>query len=128
MTSQISIVNEMLTQFPTVTFCDNNPFNTMDAREFMQNIAILNKLNDSDILFKLAKLKASSKKIIDNDRMSFLTSIKTRFSYKANVCSNDFHWYWSYEYGNCYQFNLGFYAFNNKIDLLNVAREGGFLL
>jgi hypothetical protein len=60
-TSQISLVNEIPIQFPTVTFCDNNPFNTLNAQDFMQNISILYNQTDPDVLFKLAKLKASSK-------------------------------------------------------------------
>jgi hypothetical protein len=31
-TSQIRIINELPTQFPTVTFCDNNPFSSLKQR------------------------------------------------------------------------------------------------
>ena len=57
--TQIQIVNEIPTPFPTITFCDNNPFSSKKAEEFMQNVSIINDVNDdSDTIFKLAKHKA----------------------------------------------------------------------
>ena len=75
-TTQIKIVNEIPTEFPTITFCDNNPFSSKEAEEFMKNISILNNLNlDSfqnvSSLFQLAKLRASSKLLSDELKNSF---------------------------------------------------------
>ena len=36
----------------------------------------------------------------------------------------DLHFYWSYDYGNCLQFNSGFNSKNQKIELVNVTRKG----
>ena len=119
-TTQTSLVNEIPTQYPTVTFCDNNPFTTLDAEGFMQNISILHNETNADVLFSLAKLKASSNKVNELERKSFWEmSIKKQCLFKLYDCSNDFHWYWSYEYGNCYQFNSGYNMTNHKINLVN---------
>ena len=67
-TTQTSLVNEIPTQFPTVTFCDNNPFSTVYAHEFMQDISILYNETNSYTLFDLAKLKASSRNINEFER------------------------------------------------------------
>jgi hypothetical protein len=123
-TSQIRIVNELPTQFPTVTFCDNNPFSTLYAEEFMDDIYLNLNEPDSDILFNLAKYHASSKLITNDDRQTFITPIYNGCTFKKRDCSNDLHWYWSYEYGNCYQFNSGYNMSDDKIDLVNVTREG----
>ncbi len=91
-TSQISLVNEISTQFPTVTFCDNNPFSTVYAEEFMQNISILYNQLDPGVLFKLAKLKASSKYLNDLDRKNFQVYIEKGCEFKADDCRGNFRW------------------------------------
>jgi len=123
-TSQIRIVNEIPTQFPTVTFCDNNPFPSEIADEFMYNISIINRLESTELLFYLAKLYASSKLIDDEARKLFKTWSQIMCNFRNNDCINHLNWYWSFDYGNCYQFNSGVNALNNKIDLVNLTREG----
>ena len=48
-TTQIQIVNELPTDFPTITLCDNNPFASNNAEEFMKNISIENNQNETTI-------------------------------------------------------------------------------
>ena len=51
---------------------------------------------------------------------------------QINLCSygqikcnlSDFHWYWSYDYGNCWQYNSGLNFKNSKIDFKNTNLEG----
>ena len=42
--SQTTVINEVPTQFPAVTFCDNNPFSTEEAQIYMESIAQINGL------------------------------------------------------------------------------------
>ncbi len=130
-TSQIRIINELPTQFPTVTFCDNNPFSTLKAQEFMQNISKTNNLapdsfENNWLIFNLAKLKASSKSYDDTNRKLLASqSTPIYFTFNDKGCDlNNLKWYWSFEYGSCLQFNSGFNMSNNKIPLLDVKRKG----
>ncbi len=130
--TQIKIVNEIPTPFPTITFCDNNPFSSKEAEEFMKNISLLNNLHlDSyqnvSTLFQLAKLRASSKLLSDEYKRSFtpLTKLTKPYCYfQGKDCLADLHFYWSYDYGNCLQFNSGSNATNQRIELINVTRKG----
>jgi hypothetical protein len=49
-TSQIKLIDEIPTKFPTVTFCDNNPFTSIVAQDFLQNISLLYKIQDQSPL------------------------------------------------------------------------------
>jgi hypothetical protein len=48
------------------------------------------------------------------------------FSSATNTsdCSQDLHWFYSFEYGNCFQFNMGLNAANNKTPLKYALDEG----
>ena len=39
-------------------------------------------------------------------------------------CRADLHWYWSYRYGNCFQFNVGLNSTNNKIEKRMTSKVG----
>jgi hypothetical protein len=123
-TSQIQIVNEIPAKFPTITFCDNNPFSSVDSIDYLNNISISNNVAVSDLIFYYAKHHASSRLIDDEQRKLFMSwSFRMCYVYNKN-CDDNLHWYWSYEYGNCFQFNSGFNVTNQRIDFVNVKREG----
>ena len=50
-TSQIQIVNEIPAKFPTITFCDNNPFSSEYSIDYLRNISITNNEDGSDLIF-----------------------------------------------------------------------------
>ena len=122
-TTQIKSVSQIPSKFPTITFCDNNPFATLYSEEFMRNISEKNgNISDRSILFELSKMEASSGYFSDEIRQllgSWLTGAAT---FKGRDRKNDLHWYWSYEYGNCYQFNSGFNFTNQRIEFVDVTR------
>jgi hypothetical protein len=128
-TSQIRIVNEIPITFPTITFCDNNPFSSLKAQEFMQNISLTNNLTPNSIenislIFNLAKLKASSNFLSDQDRDKLSLQMKPLCYFNKINCFTKLHTYWSYEYGRCLQFNSGLNATNHKIDFEKISRSG----
>ena len=129
-TSQIEIIDEAPAKFPAITFCDSNPFSSIKAQEFMQNISLLyNITNESTysnrkLIYNLARIQASSKKFDFNDRILFKPPIEIWCEFKSKNCIDGLNWYWSYEYGNCFQFNSGFNVSNQSIDFVDVAREG----
>jgi len=130
-TSQIRIINEIPITFPTITFCDNNPFSTLKAQEFMQNISQINNLapnsfENISLIFNLAKLRASSKLVDDSKRQTFGQQMRPFFcKFKGKPCAmNDFQWYWSFEYGNCYQFNSVSNSASQVGELKELTRPG----
>ena len=44
--------------------------------------------------------------------------------YNNSDCLSDLHWYWSYDFGNCFQFNVGLNSTNQEIDLRDSSQEG----
>ena len=107
-TSQINIINEIPAKFPTITFCDNNPFSSLQAQYLMENISLNQDFYDPSNALEYAKRVASSKSLSDDERKllgnfhlyeQFYCSFKGKYD-----CTSNFKWYWSFEYGNCYQF------------------------
>jgi hypothetical protein len=125
--SQTNVIYELPTQFPTITFCDNNPFSTFESQSFIEKIAFTNKVStNSSYAFSLSQLIASSLLVSDAERKSFGLDINQIFqcTFLNYNCKNDLHWYWTWEYGNCWQFNSGFNLMNEKIDLKNSYNTG----
>jgi len=134
--SQIGVVYETPTEFPAVTFCDNNPFTTGNYPDVGNLYA--NAVDDYGqfgyiYLFQMAASNPSygdvNRKLLglnnDNIENIFgrpLQPITCR--YNNTDCSNELHWYWHYDYGNCFQFNVGLNATNSSIDFKKSNREG----
>jgi hypothetical protein len=115
-TSQIKLIDEIPTKFPTVTFCDNNPFTSI-AQDFLQNISLLYKIQDQSPYLDLTL-------IFNKERILLKPPIEIWCAFKARDCSEALKWYWSHEYGNCFQFNTGFNNKGDRIVLEEVNREG----
>ena len=125
--SKTSLLNEMPTQFPTITFCDNNPFSTRQAQTYMDMIAERNNISTSswDGLIPLTQAFMSSPLINDEERRGMgldLNQIECTYNYIN--CKSDLHWHWSWEFGNCFQFNSGFNLSDQKIDIKMSNRNG----
>ena len=126
--SQTCVINEMPTQFPAVTFCDNNPFSTEEAKVFMEHVANSNGLSSLqsyfDLLF-LSQLNAASPLTNDETRMQLGLGLgQITCFYATNDCKNDLHWFWSFDYGNCYTFNSGLNLTSQKINLKDAYKYG----
>jgi hypothetical protein len=70
--SQKSVINEVPTQFPAVTFCDNNPFSTKATKVYLKSVADSNGLFPSKSPFEmsiLSQLYADSTSTSDEIRM-----------------------------------------------------------
>ena len=114
--SKTEIVNERPAEFPTVTVCNKNPFTTQ-AHEYLlrnltrsyfgQNIEQMSFFDGIDVAAKITELAkmlyAASKK---NEAPQYITSIVTNCYFNKKKClDTDFSAYYSYEYGDCLQFN-----------------------
>ena len=118
--SKIEVITERPTLFPAVTVCDNDAFTSVNAQTLIQNITLLNYGVDLDnmtfstayvnskTINKLAKMYVNSNEYTDDERLSLMFAFFINECYYAGEdCLGDFTWYFSYEYGNCYQFNTG---------------------
>ena len=122
--SQTSIFNEYPTKFPTITFCDNNPLTTKFAEKLIESLnKTSSSLNKATIL---SKITASDPSYGDENRKNpgFNYSQIGWTSFNNQAFKNSLRWYWSFDYGNCFQYNSGFNYTNQVIDLINVTRYG----
>ena len=112
--SQTNVISEIPTEFPTVTFCDNNPLSTKYSQQ-----ALTDALNNN-------KSQLSVFSTSDEQLKKFGLSLSQIMScmYMFVSCLNDLHWYWSYSYGNCWQFNSGLNLTNQRVRLKQSNTDG----
>jgi hypothetical protein len=56
-----------------------------------------------------------------------LKDILHQCTYNLNTCTDeDFTWYFSYDHGNCFQFNSGFNNYKETIPIRNSSKPGGY--
>ena len=130
--SKTDIVYVIPTDFPTVTICGNDAFTSKDAEHLYDKtlnvtgypLGSVNLVDDN--FNRLVQVEASSPAYGDDKRkrLGFDLSLITSCKYNTIKCGTDLHWYWSYDYGNCWQFNSGFNLTNQVIDIKNSTLEG----
>ena len=123
-TSQIGVVYEMPTEFPAVTFCDTNPFTSSQANaQFWSWFG--NEYLDLQTTYKKAKMLVSNPSYGDENRKQMGFGLDTIFClYKNEYCTNDLHWYWDFDYGNCFHFNVGRNYNGNRVETKRATVEG----
>ena len=131
--SQVQIIDETPALFPTVTLCDSNPFTTTYSYGIL-NILLqqltLQSINQSIPLpslgfyeyyvnlqtqfsfylysFATAYMMAPSFSYTSRKALGWdLSQYLTECTFNGVKCdfNNDFQWYFSPQYGNCYHFN-----------------------
>ena len=110
--SQIGIVSETKSVFPTVTICDKNPLTTREAEDLFERVAQKYNLSLNDSrLVRYAKILVTNPSYSVEEKRSFGLNLGQFIScsFKGETCdmNKDFNWLWSYVYGNCWQFNSG---------------------
>lgn len=114
--TKIEIIEEIPTPFPSISFCNLNPFNTNDPVNYAM---FENLLTKSNINFNshpnLLWLSVSSlvKSFVfdlsDEERQNFTFGFKQMiYSCKFNsfLCNEeDFEMFYNFDYGNCFKFN-----------------------
>ena len=115
--SLTEIVYERSTKFPTLTFCDYNPFSTKEAEKLFEMIRENNSdFLDSYNLTQLASQQASNPSYGDENRkkLGFNLLQIVHCSIDTSDCKENLKWYYSFDYGNCFQYN----------SIANVTRSG----
>ena len=135
--SQVKLVYERPAPFPAVTICDSNPFTSVKAQDFMQSLmyyifredltsrlSFAESLSRLDLVISYAKIVSTTKAF--RSYFGFPRTIFKSCLYESVPCdeSKDLHAYYSYEYGNCWQFNVGLNLTNHSVALRQVTTEG----
>jgi hypothetical protein len=136
--SKIEVLNERPIEFPVVTLCDNNPLTTLYAQSLIDSITgFSTNLNYSESYseiyksntnkFVIAKQKAKSM-LSDEEKkkLGFNLSLIISCNFDGKTCDmkNDFHWLYSYDHGNCWQFNSGLNLKNERVNIKKSNMEG----
>ena len=119
--TQIKIVHEIPTEFPTVTICDANPFTTKDAEFLIRNVT-QNEYGSDIENYSYTQFDRNTSNITELMRMHINGLNKTqkqalglrkeqiwRCIYDKKRCNTkvDLTWSFNNRWGNCYQFNSG---------------------
>ena len=129
--SQTDIFYEVPTKFPAVAICDNDPFTSKYSEALYENVSKKNNFgwnpinNVNNNLNFLVKMQAANPSFGDENRklLGFERKSIVNCKYNQRKCSDDLRWYYSFEYGNCWQFNSGFNSSNHKIDIKEAKLE-----
>jgi hypothetical protein len=122
--TQIRVIAETPAEFPTITICNSNPFNTNASYDLMTGIY----LNKTDQNLNLFYNQAKNPSFGDENRHLLSANISDmivycEFSYeKCNYA--DFSRFYMTNYGNCYRFNSGFNLSDHKVPIKKMKRGG----
>ena len=126
--STIGVVYEKPTEFPAVTFCDNNAFTAQKGQELISNLSKSPECKGNmSCAVLLAFSKASDPSYGDENRKKLgLNKNQIDCKYNGNDCKKDLDWYWSFYFGNCFQFNVGLND-KNRVIKKRMADKAGYM-
>ncbi len=126
--TNIKTITETPANFPVITICNLNQFQTNNSFGFLKKYSEVTKENLlSNSIFNIALISVIS---------SYNNSFKRSLSFSLNesliscsinleTCSiSDFVWTFDPLYGNCYSLNTGFNSSGNSIDLIKINKAG----
>ena len=138
-TTSFQIINEQPSLFPAITICDSNAFTTKKAESLILNMSKefygidLTKLPFSKYydyvtgnLTQVVKSYVSDPKYGDENRQQLgfnLSQLMTSCVFNQVSCNfnEDFHWFFHYDFGNCFQLNSGLNMKNQVVGLKKVS-------
>ncbi len=140
--THLETVIEMPTPFPTISICNINPLITKRG-EFLvkklfkeeydldlknHSLTPIELIEKLDYINLKARLNAFLPEYGDESRKLLgyeLEEILIECFYNHHICSHkDFVWYYSLNYGNCYQFNSGFDSSGNQVPIEKSYKPG----
>ena len=138
--TKITFYDELPSQFPTVTICNSYPYGSESSTPFLQEQFnnFFQNLNFSSIVkfdfqyFTFVKyliaLSAADPSVSDDFKKSLGLSIDDMLincQYSSNPCTkDDFVWFYSSIYGNCYKFNSGKNSTGGTVPLRYLNQAG----
>ena len=137
--TNIDVIDERPTLFPTITICELEKFQTEFAADLFRETYFkeYGKNLDDDIdnfnntiynkIYKLATAKAASPSFGDANRrkLGYIFNDWCSFNNDYSLCTYyDFKWNYDYTYGNCYKYNSGINASLSQLPLKYSYKAG----
>ena len=148
--SKIEVINERPAQFPAITICSSNPFSSEQSQSLIEKIVdesigvdYFANLTYWEAYYQMTNLTHLAKMFVqtsaeyaqkgNKSTLGFnLHNVTQNCMFNQKWCSwyyeeniyTDFNWYYSFDYGNCYQFNAGLNASDLRVNSQKVNREG----
>ena len=145
--TKITVYDELPSQFPTITICNSYPFGSANSTSFLEqqlnkffpghdfksfnNLSSAGKkFNFSEFSFAkyLILLSAADPSVSDDFKQSLGLTIEDMLincQYSGSLCSkDDFVWFYSVLYGNCYVFNSGKNSSGGTVPLKYLNQAG----
>lgn len=143
--SKTETILEIPSKFPTISICNLNGFQTNDSAYFLSKIPNANYLlnlnffqynylpefyNSFQTFKYLLGTNAANTAVSDKTRKALglqLDDMLISCSFNLNSCTvDDFEWYFSEFYGNCYRFNSGKNSTGGLVDDVISTKAGSF--
>ena len=137
--TKIEDFHQVPTEFPTVTVCDSNAFSTKEAQDLITDIMLKEFKEDIfnmsfmeayrllPTLYELTKMYVVSpdypKANLTSLGFKYLPFWDCQFNGITCNYTRDFRYYYTYNYGNCWQFNSGFDFYGNVVPLKTTTLE-----
>jgi hypothetical protein len=143
--TSFQLINERPALFPTITICDSNAFTTKFAQNLIANLSLsyyginiskMSNMDYSDFAINNLSLMVNSHvndPKFGDDKRKLLgfnlsqTIQKCKFNHNPCDFTNDFNWIFHYDYGNCFQYNVGLNLRNESVDLKSVSFGSKYL-
>ena len=144
--THIRNVYEAQAPFPTITMCNFNPFVTNQAYEYARKVIVDNKIYDvtnSSLLttflpnnFQAELNSYMSRSLVASNAKNEPDSVKKTFGMPLNgslpmcfynmvACNyQTFNWFYSSDFGNCYQFNAPYNMNQQPNEIINTIKAG----
>ena len=139
--SKIEYITEIPTKFPTVSFCNLNPFVTNFSEQWMISILpslgynnSLDKLIKAENIYYLSLLNLATQLFLNKEDHGYairkllgynLSSLLIECHYNQENCDyKNFKWYYDLNYGNCFSFNSGYDESDKELKILENLKPG----
>jgi hypothetical protein len=138
-TTQIRVIDELTSPFPTITICNKDPFVTEFARQVLNTYSVDGKnfeqlLNEyvlgenSYTLEYQTFLALVYNEFSEENKTKLGHSLEKSFldcQFKFDGCNiNNSRAYYDSVYGNCIKFNSGLSYYGEKVPILNISSAG----
>ena len=132
--TKTTLTNQLPTEFPAITICNRSPFVTNESISFyeknLENLTKqLNQNNDSLTeqvstykLFEAFNLSNEYQKKLGLELKELI--YECIFNYQPCNYTNDFVWYYDFQFGNCFKFNSGIDSNGVSIGSKNIYQIG----
>jgi hypothetical protein len=129
--TKIGIKHERPLLFPTVTVCDADPFTSKKSQEIfrqtaldeygvdLDNMTFMDAISTTAHTTEIIKMRAASFTREQKQSLGFgINQIyDIQFDGVSSEPKSNLGWFYSFDYGNCFQFNSGQDFNGNKIDI-----------